>query len=104
MPDEATTNVIRVIDLRILGKGMFDPTQWGIVGPRFVERMTEVLRLLHRVSEGRASLLDVPRVLRDTDFVDSLAGSLAVPDADLQAWLKAEKLTRRSSEFGELNA
>ena len=39
MPDEATTNVIRVIDLRILGKEMFDPTQWGIVGPRFVRRM-----------------------------------------------------------------
>lgn len=93
-----------IMEIGEIFQEMFDPTHQGIVGPRFIERITAVLRLLHLVSEGRASLLDIPRVLRDTEFVDSMVGSPAVPDPELQSWLRAEESIRRSSEFGELNA
>src|SRR5262249_21246321 len=79
---------------------LFDKNATGIVGPRFQERVAMALRALRAVHGPRASLLDVPIVLADDDFMDA-AVNLGGDDRVI-AWWRNDKIARRSNDHGEV--
>lgn len=78
---------------------LYDKKEAGIVGPRFRERVSMGLRALSALYGETASILDVPVILAD-DVMMSKAAKLG--NARLAAWFANDKLSRRSSDYGEL--
>ena len=79
---------------------LFDKRATGIVGPRFSERVAMALRALSAVHGPRTSLLDVPVVLADDDFMDDAVKISG--DERVIAWWRNDKNARRSSDHGEV--
>lgn len=79
---------------------LFDKGQTGIVGPRFIERVSMGLRALHAVHGPRASLLQVPAALADNDFMR--AAVAAQRDTRLKQWWENEQRGTRSNDHPDL--
>lgn len=81
---------------------LFDPGRTGIVGPRFVDRVSHALRGLVCLRGDRASLLDVPMMLGNKRMRAELMKRLT--DESERMWWENDVLTQKSSEHGELVA
>ncbi|MFT3660687.1 MAG: type IV secretion system DNA-binding domain-containing protein [Gordonia sp. (in: high G+C Gram-positive bacteria)] len=91
-----------IADIGDMFQEMFDPRGEGIVGPRFIDRVSHALRGLVRLRGTRASLLDVPLMLGHRGMRVALAEIQNDPREAL--WWRTELAAGRSSEHGELEA
>jgi len=71
---------IVVQDLVLVFYQLFDPGSTGIVGPMFEEWLTQGLKGLRAVYGKQTSILDIPRVYRDSDLEKRVARSVTDPD------------------------
>jgi len=78
---------LALVDIGAMFYDLFDPGQTGIVGPRFETWLQMGLRTLADADGDRASLLDVPRLFLDVDFLKSKFGRLHDEQA-IQFWTK----------------
>ncbi|WP_245548335.1 type IV secretory system conjugative DNA transfer family protein [Gordonia araii] len=79
---------------------LFDPKRTGIVGPRFVDRISAGLRGLVTLRGRRASLLDVPLIFDHKGMREALMKAQTDPREVL--WWRNEVRNQKSSEYGDL--
>lgn len=79
---------------------LYDPTQAGIVGPRFEDRIAHALRGLATLRGARASLLDVPMMLGNSRLQDELEAKLTDPRERM--WWRNESQNKNSRDYGDL--
>lgn len=79
LEDEDQLEIV-IQDIILIFYRLFDPKHQGIVGPRFETILTKTLRGLREVRGVLASLLDVPRVLRDAKLERHIASSVSDPE------------------------
>lgn len=81
---------------------LFDPSNQGIVGPRFMHSMRYALLTLAEARGPKASLLDVPRLFSDPRLRRALLEHVA--DPDVHAFWTNDISGNRSNELNELIA
>lgn len=92
-----------VQDIGEMFHDLFDPNHQGIVGPRFENYLRMAVRALMAETEGRASFLEVPRMMSDAPFRNRILEHVADPLVR-SFWTTEFSASQRSSDAGEVAA
>lgn len=98
--DDPDLQDIVISDMLDAFQQLFDPRHEGIVGPRFQQIMRHALSTLVYFRDGRASILDVPRLLYDRELLKAAVRGLE--DEELKKFWLNDVINNRSSDFNEL--
>lgn len=91
-----------VEELSAMFQRLFDPSNQGIVGPRYISMLRQAARLLMSNPDTPGSLLDLPTIYSDPGVRKFLVSQSNDPMA-MEYWA-GQELASRSNEYGEVLA